>query len=75
MPDNPTDMANRTYILRVWQERSAGQGRAAVWRFSLVDVMNRHSYVFANLNNLTSYLREAIETDTSEQHMRIKPDP
>lgn len=53
--------AYHVYILRMWRERPARQGRPAVWRFALLDVRNGVQRGFGSLEEATIFLRACME--------------
>jgi len=59
--DSCTSSRYQVYLLRLWQERPASPGRAAVWRFSLEDPRTGRRHGFANLEGLMAFLRERLE--------------
>jgi hypothetical protein len=50
----------QSFILRLWQERSARPARPAVWRFSLEDPRTRQRKGFGSFEELTKFLKEQI---------------
>ena len=55
----------RTFLLRFWQERSAGQW---VWRATLEEPHSHVRKAFADLERLYTYLREQIEDSANEEN-------
>ena len=50
----------RTYVLRMWEERSEEPDHSVTWRFSLEDVCTRQRHGFGNLEALVEFLHARL---------------
>lgn len=51
----------RTFILRLWEERSPDPQKANSWRFTLEDPETNTRHAFQSLDGLMQFLRKQIE--------------
>jgi hypothetical protein len=57
----------RSYVLRFWEERPPGRAQPiGQWRFSLENPHSGARLGFANLDQLTAFLKDQMQNTTEE---------
>ena len=70
MPVSDKPPVYRSYLLRLWEERSE-QPVMRVWRFSLEDPLTTRQHHFASLEALTTWLK--TEMSDASQSPNLAP--
>ncbi|MCP5097376.1 MAG: hypothetical protein GY943_17665 [Chloroflexi bacterium] len=55
----------KTYILRVWEERSPTKSDAATWRFSLENPETNIRHGFSDFQAFIAFLEAEMRSDTA----------
>ena len=55
----------KTYILRIWEERTPVKASASTWRFSLENPETSIRHGFSDFQALIAYLEAEIQRDTA----------
>ena len=58
MKDDDCNDDTQSFILRIWNDASAGSGRMKIWRGSIVHVGSGKRIYFHDLNSITPFIQK-----------------